>query len=215
MISAKLIKDLENNGFKLDLPSYDSNEERILDILKEDKERLFLAIPLFLQYKFDHKKIINKLQSLKKINSDRLIKKFNKIIIIANRIFISEGISNGYIKDIIKKNGIKEEINETEFQYYYDSFKDSIQDTEKDKEKFLKKQIDLRGRLNTNKALSDIYSPGKLRIMNKIFSHDPLSNTELKYYYRAIRPLILSILNEHLRKYISIIESTKKYSLKT
>ena len=65
MISAKLIKDLEREGFSLEFPSYESNEERILEILKENNPRLNLAMPLLLQYKFDYKEIINKLKLIK------------------------------------------------------------------------------------------------------------------------------------------------------
>ena len=65
MISVKLIKDLEREGFSLDFPSYDSNEDRIIDILREDNQRLNLAIPLILRYEFDYKKIISKLNFMK------------------------------------------------------------------------------------------------------------------------------------------------------
>lgn len=204
MISAKLIKNLEKEGFKLDFPSYSFNENRIIEILKENNERLNLAIPLLLQYEFNYKKIIRKISSTK-------IKKFHKIIIITNKIFKSEGINNDQIKKTIKENKIKEKITKGEFEYYYDIFKESIKNKEIKKEELIKEQIEIRGILNTNQALAKIFSPGKLRIMDKIFQHEPLTNTELKYYYRSIRPLILSILNENLQKYARIIESSKKY----
>lgn len=205
MISAKLIKDLEREGFRLDFPSYDSNDDRIIEILKQDNERLNLAIPLLLQYEFDYKKITNKLNKKTKNN-------FNKIIIIANKIFQSEQIDNSYLKKIIWKNKIKEKISDDKFKYYRDSFKDSVNNTKKQEEQYFKEQIKIRGKLNLNKALSNIFSPAKLRIMESIFNHEQLTNTELKYYYRSIRPLILSILNENLQKYVRIIESIRKLS---
>ncbi len=205
MISAKLIKDLEREGFRLDFPNYDSNDSRIIEILKQDNERLNLAIPLLLQYEFDYKKIINKLNTIRKNN-------FDKITIIANKIFQTEQIDNSDLKKIIKNNKIKKRISNDEFKYYHDSFKDFIKNTKKNEEIYFKEQIKIRGKLNLNKALSNIFAPAKLRIMKTIFNHEPLTNTELKYYYRSIRPLILSILNENLQKYLRIIESIRKLS---
>ena len=201
MISARLIKDLEKKGFNLDFPGYASNEEEIIEILKEKNERLYLATPLLLQGEFDYKGIIAKLNA-------KSIKGFNHIILIANKIFRLENIDNRYINKIIKEFNIKSNINQ--FQYYHDSFKESIRNIKGIKEEILEEQIKIRGKLNTNKALSNIFSPGKIRIIGKIFNHELLTNSELKYYYRSIRPLILSILNENLQKYVRIIESIKK-----
>lgn len=201
MISAKLIKNLEKKGFNLDFPGYSSNEEEIIEILKGKNERLYLAIPLLLQNEFDYKKIITKLDA-------KSIKEFNQIILITDKIFRMENINDSYLKKIIKEFNIKSKINQ--FQYYYDSFKEAIRNIKEDKEEILEEQIKSRGKLNTNKALLAIFAPGKIKIMNKIFNHESLTNSELKYYYRSIRPLILAILNETLQKYVRIIESTKK-----
>lgn len=206
MIPARLIKDLEKKGFELEFPSYDSSEEEIIDILKTENQRLYLAIPLLLQQKIDYKRITSKLDA-------KLKKEFNKIIIIADKIFISEGIDNKHIKSMIDEYKVKSEIEKTELEYYHDSFKEALKKIEKPEEKFFEEQVKIRGKLDTNKALSNIFSPGKLKIMEKIFNHEPLTNTELKYYYRSIRPLILSMLNENLQKYVRIIESVKKYHL--
>lgn len=205
MISAKLIKELEKEGFRLDFPSYDSNNERIIEIIKEKNARLNLAIPLLLQYEFNYENLI------KKLKEKNLISEFNKIIPITTMIFSSEKIENSYLKKIIKENKIRTKFSKSEFQYYYSSFKDAKANTEKKKEGILKENIDIRTKLNTNNALANIFSPGKRRIMETIFHHEPLTNTELKYYYRSIRPLILSILNENLQKYTRIIECNKKY----
>ena len=129
MIPAKLIKDLERIGFRLDFPTYKSNEDRIFGILKTNNQRLFLAIPLILQYNFNYDIIINKLSSLNKDESDRLIKQFNKIMIITNKIFILESLNNYDMQNIIDRYSIKEEIKDEEFRYYYNSFKDSSRRT--------------------------------------------------------------------------------------
>ena len=206
MIPARLIKDLEKKGFELEFPGYASNEEEIIEILKTENQRLYLAIPLLLQQRIDYKRITNKLDA-------KLKKEFNKIIIIADKIFRSEGIDDKHIKSVIDEYKIKSEITKSELEYYHSSFKEALKKTENPEEKFFEEQVKIRGKLDTNKALSNIFSPGKLKIMEKIFNHEPLTNTELKYYYRSIRPLILSMLNENLQKYVRIIESVKKYKL--
>lgn len=211
MIPAKLIKDLEKIGFQLDFPTYKSNEDRIFEILKTNNQRLFLAIPLLLQYHFDYNIIINKLSSLNKHETDRLIKQFNKIIIITNKTFILESLNNNDIQNTIDRYSIKEEIKDEEFEYYYDSFKDFSRRTTDIKDERIKENIKLRGKLNINKSLSEIFSPAKRRIMEKIFQHEKLTNTELKYYYKAIGPLIRAILNESMGQYLRIIDSSKKY----
>jgi len=205
MIPAKLIKDLEKKGFELEFPGYSSNEEEIIDILKTKNQRLYLAIPLLLQQKVDYRRITHKLNT-------QLKKEFNKIITIANKIFTSEKIDNKHLWNVIQEYKLKSRITKSEYRYYYESFKESKK-SRKHEELQLEEQIKIRSKLDTNKALSNIFSPGKIRIMEKIFNHEPLTNTELKYYYKAIRPLILSILNESMQKYARIIESVKKYRL--
>ncbi len=205
MISAKLIKSLEKEGFSLEFPDYTSNEERIIDILKEENERLLLALPLLLQSEFDYKKIISKLKP-------KQIKIFNKLIIIANHIFEKEKIDNAPLKSIIKEYSLKDKIPAEEGTYYYDNFKYFQKNKEGENEKKLIVQTDIRSKLNLNQSLSTIFSPGKQRIMEKIFKHESLTNTELKYYYRSIRPLLQAILNENLRDYARIIEAAKKYT---
>ena len=211
MIPAKLIKDLEKIGFQLDFPTYKTNEDRIFDTLKTNNQRLFLAIPLILQYNFNYDIIINKLSSLNKGEADRLIKQFNKILIITNKIFILENLNNYDIQNTINKYSMKEDIKDEEFRYYYDSFKDFSRRTTDIKDERFRENIKIRGKLDTNKSLSEIFSPAKRRIMEKIFQHEKLTNTELKYYYKAISPLIHAILNESMDQYLRIVDSSKKY----
>lgn len=206
MISAKLIKSLESEGFSLEFPSYTSNENRIIEILKSNNERLLLALPLLFQYTFDYKKIIKRLNRKEK-------NALNRLIGITHVIFKKEKISSPNLTSIIKLGKFHQKIPPSEFEYYYDPFRSSLKQKEIKAEKNQTKQIELRETLNLNQALSQIYSPGKRKIMEKIFNHEQLTNTELKYYYRSIRPLILAILNESLQKYLRIIESTKKYSV--
>ena len=81
MISAKLIKSLENKGFSLEFPNYDSSEEIITDILRQDNYRLNLAIPLFLKDNIDYTEIILNLNANQK-------KEFDKIILISDKISV-------------------------------------------------------------------------------------------------------------------------------
>ncbi len=205
MISAKLIKSLEQEGFSLEFPSYASDENRIIEIIKSNNERLLLALPLLFRHKFDYAKIIKPLNG-----KDR--NTLNRLIYITAEIFKREKIDPSNLSAIIKKQKIHKKIPADELEYYYTSFKSFQKQKEIKTEESLTKQIDIRGTLNLNQALARVYSPGKRRIMNKIFNHEQLTNTELKYYYRAIRPLSLAILNENMQKYLRIIESTKKYA---
>ena len=204
MISAKLIKSLEQEGFSLEFPGYASNESRIIEIIKSNNERLLLALPLLFQHNFDYVRIIKRLNG-----KNRDI--FDRLIFITREILKREKIKSPHLTVIIKKQRIHQKIPAEELEYYYTSFKSSQKQKEIKTKEDLNKQIDMRGTLNLNQALARIYSPGKRRIMDKIFNHETLTNTELKYYYRAIRPLSLAILNENMSKYLRIIESTKKY----
>lgn len=210
MISAKLLKDLERFGFELEFPGYSSNENRIFEILKENNQRLYLAIPLLLQHPIDYDLIISKLSLLKGEHATSLISQLNKLLIITNKIFMLEGIANRHILNIIALHSIKEEITEDEFKYYYDSFKGFSKKTAGAHESDFKENIRIRGKLNTNQSLYAVFSPAKLKIMEKIFQHEKLTNTELKYYYKSIRPLIHAILNENMRQYLGIVDSLKK-----
>lgn len=211
MISAKLVKDLERFGFELEFPSYSSNEDRLFEILKEENQRLYLAIPLLLQHEIDYDSIISKLLSLNKDHANSLIRQFNKILIITNKIFMLERMDNRHIRDLITEHSIKEDVREEEFNYYYSWFKDFSKKRGDIQEKGFKENIKIRSKLEINKSLSVIFSPAKLRIMEKIFQHDKLTNTELKYYYRSIRPLMHAILNEDMQQYLRIVDSLKKY----
>ena len=196
MISARLIKDLERRGFALDFPSYGSVEEEIIEILKEKNSRLYLALPILLMEKFDYSIVKRKLDK-------GSLKEFDRIISIANKIFESEGIDNLHLKGIAKITPGKKEIS-----YYADSFKEHLK--RKSEEDTLKGQVAIRSKLSTNKALAELFAPAKIRIMGQIFRHEPLTNTELKYYYRSIRPLIHAILHEDARAYLKIVESLRK-----
>lgn len=59
-------------------------------------------------------------------------------------------------------------------------------------------------------ALGKLFKPGKIRILNKIENSKPLTNTELMYYYRSIRPFILATQNVELQDYLRYIDSIKK-----
>ncbi|HLC95955.1 MAG TPA: hypothetical protein VJH97_01405 [Candidatus Nanoarchaeia archaeon] len=191
MIPARLMKDLERKGFSLDFPRYGSVEEEILAILAQDNQRLDAAIPILLQEKIDTGAILKKLDGSKK-------RRFRRLIAIAIQIFKKEGIDSSYLKSSSKSGDIS---------YYHNLFRQAKEAQENE----FKEEIHIRKSPNTSKSLGTLFAPAKIRIMGKIFSHEKLSNTELKYFYKAIRPLIHAILDEDMRRYLQIVEDSKKY----
>ena len=204
MASAKLIKSLEKKGFFLQFPEYNSLEEEIIEILKESNLRILLSLPLLLKEDIDYKKICLRLNKEQKEN-------FDKAILISEKIYKQELIENN-LKRIIKENSIKTKFKDNEFNNFYSAFKEAQLNAEKSEQKILEKQAKLRLNLNLNKDLKNLFSPAKIRIMEKIFNHEKLSNTELKYFYKAISNINKSVLNPTLQDYLRIIEMTKKYT---
>ena len=202
MLSAKLIKALEKEGFYLEFPYYNSNEELILDIFRENNPRINICLPLFLKNWINYENIISKLKVKNK-------KEFDKIILIAKKIYEKEKIESK-LPEIIKENKIKAKFSEQEFREFYNSFKESILEINKNKENIIEKQSKLRLNLDLNKCLSILFSPAKISIMDKIFNHKKLTNTELKYYYRSISNINRAVLNPILQDYLRVIEITKK-----
>jgi len=206
MPSAKLIKALEKKGFFLDFPSYKSIDEIIIEILKEDDPRLNLSLPIFLIDHLDYNKIASKLNSKQKYE-------FIKAILISAKICKIENIENN-LKGIIKKNNLKADFSKSEFGSYYNSFKESGLNQSKSEQKAIEKQSKLRLNLDMNKSLKILFSPAKIKIMEKIFNHEKLTNTELKYYYRSISNINRAVLSPDMQDYLRIIEITRKEVLK-
>ena len=202
MASAKLIKSLEKRGFFLEFPEYDNFEEEIIEIIKENNPKIILSLPLLLMESFDYLKIYHKLNSKQK-------KEFNNIILISEKIYREQKFKNN-LKRLIKENNIKEIFSKDEFQKFYDAFKESQLNKDKDQQGTIENQSKLRLNLDLNKDLKNLFSPAKIRIMNKIFNHEKLTNTELKYYYKAISNIDKAVLNPAMQNYLRIIEITKK-----
>ena len=206
MPSAKLIKALEKEGFFLEFPEYYSNEEIVFEILKEDNPRITLCLPLFLRKGIDYKTISSKLNPKKR-------KELNRAIAISDKIYKKEKIENT-LSGIIKQNRIKVNFSEQEFKEFYDSFKESRARLKENEQKIIEKQSKLRLNLDLNKCMSVLFSPAKIKIMEKIFNHKLLTNTELKYYYKSISNINKAVLNPNLQDYLRIIEITKKIAEK-
>ena len=204
MISARLIKALENKGFSLDFPGYNSPEVIILEILQENNPRLNLSITLFLTDKINYGKIIENIDNIRK-------REFNKIILISEKIYKNGGIDSK-IHELIKEKKIKAQFSKQEFENYYRSFKENQIKSAEKTQKIIEKQSKLRLNLDLNKSLTTLFSPAKIRIMSKIFNHEKLTNTELKYYYRSISNINKAILNQSIQDYARIIEISKKFA---
>lgn len=208
MPEAKLLYALEKKGFSLIFPRYDTPEDLIINILREKNPRLDSALPLCLKSDFDYQEIKRKLS-----DSD-LIRKLNKTILITKEICILEGLPHDHLDRIIQEEHIKDKIDKNTFNYFYDIFQESLRRQEKQDDQQLTKEMDLRNKLNTTKALATLFSPAKLRILEKISNHEALTMTELKYYYKSIKPINRAILHPTLQNYLRIIESAKKILLK-
>ena len=204
MLNAKLIKALEKKGFSLDFPDYSSNDELITEILKQNNPRLWLSLPTILNSKFDYASILKNIDKAKK-------KEFDKIIRLSNKIYEIEQIENK-LKEITKNHKIKEPFSNSEFDEFYAAFKDASSTLHETQQKTIEKQTKIRLNLDLNKSLAILFSPAKIRIMEKIFNHEKLTNTELKYYYRSISKINKAVSNPSLQEYLRIIEISKKHS---
>lgn len=202
MASAKLIKNLEKKGFELDYPNYTSNNEMIIEILSADEARLKPAITILLQ-DFDYNSLIKRLTKKQKDELDR-------IILITKRIYEEKNIES-HLPDIIKEYKISIADWQKEYSYFLNIFEESQERTKEKKEEKIDEITKIRTSYSTNEALEKLFKPGKIRVLDKIFNHKPLTETEMMYYYRSIRPTIISIQNPNLQNYLRIIESIKKY----
>lgn len=202
MLTAKLIKALENKGFFLEFPSYENNEEIIIEILKENNHRITASLILFLDAPLDYGKITKKL-------TKEGINQLNKFILISEKIYKKENSPN-YLNKIIKENKLKSFYTKNEFDETSNLFKEAKLKSSQTEQKLIEKQAKLRLNLDLNKSLTILFSPAKIKIMEKIFNHEKLTNTELKYYYKAISPISKAVLTPALQDYLRIIELTKK-----
>ena len=205
MPDAKLIKTLEREGFFLEFPRYSSMEEIILAILNERNPRIIPSLPLFLMFFFDYQKIVSQITSEEK-------RAFDEAILISEALYEKEHIEN-HLQKMIRKNNIRAKFSEKQFEEFYSSFKEAWLAKNKEEQKNIEKQSRLRLNLDLNYSLRVLFSPAKVRILNKIFNHQTLTNTELKYYYRAISNINKSVLNVSLQNYLRVIEMTKKHTL--
>ena len=203
MTSARLIKAIERKGFFLDFPSYESNEEIISEILKGENPRLNLSLPLFLMEDIDYKKVTSNISKAEK-------KEIEKIIIISDKIYRKEKIKSN-ISKLIKENNITATLSKQEFEDYHQAFNESMMKSAEKANEIVEKQSKLRLNLDLNKSLEVLFSPAKIRIMDKIFNHEKLTNTELKYYYKAISNINKALLSPHVQDYLRVIEISKKF----
>ena len=203
MPDAKLIKTLEREGFFLEFPRYSSMEEIILAILNERNPRIIPSLPLFLMFFFDYQKIVSQITREEK-------RTFDEVILISEALYKKEHIKN-MLGEVIRKKNIHAKFSEEQFEEFYSSFKEARLAKNQEEQKSIEKQSRLRLNLDLNNSLRVLFSPAKIRILNKIFNHELLTNTELKYYYRAISNINKSVLNVSLQSYLRVIEMSKKH----
>jgi len=202
MISAKLIKYLEEKGFELEFPSYEP-EEAIIKILKSNNERLELAIPLLLMEEINIDYLLKKLSKEEK-NKLKEIIQITKIIEKENKLNI--------LNDDLRKISIKKSKKElkTRKEYFEQHLLGFLKNKEQIEKNELERSISIRKQPNIITDLKILFSPKKIEIMEKIFNIKPLTKTELEYYYRSIAPILKALMNQNLKDYAEIILKTKK-----
>lgn len=193
MLSAKALKQLEIEGFEIIFQS-EPKEKIFLEVFQENNPRLDLALPLLLADSNFNYKILEKIKE----------NKLKKILAITKNIFEEEGIINENFSKICQKIGLHPYTKE-EKEYFHSHFIEF----QKNKEAREKLHIDIKAKIELNKDIAKLFAPGKRKILQKISNYEPLTNTELKYYYRAIRPLIKTLLSEEIRNYAKAIDSIK------
>lgn len=201
MASAKLIKNLERLGFEFEYPAYESFNEMIIEILKENDSRLKPALTWLLT-NFNY-------ENLKKELNKKELEELNNIIIICNEIYKERGI-NSELPKIIKKYNISNSNWQKEYGYYFERLDTAFKNLEKKQFQEIEEMTEIRTKFPMSEALSTLFKPGKLKIMEKIFNYQPLTNTEFYYYYRSIRPTILACMNKKALEYMEFIERMKK-----
>lgn len=202
MAKARLIKALEREGFYLEFPLYESREEIIMAILKEGNERILLSLPLFLNDSFDYLKIVSQISRNEKLLLDKAIR-------ISARIYKKEKLKS-LLPSLIRKQRIRARFTEGEFEEFHEAYKEAQLKSRGEEQREIEEQSRLRLQLDLQQSLQTLFSPAKIRIMDAIFNHRPLSNTELKYYYKAISPINRAVLNKALQSYLQVIEHVKK-----
>lgn len=201
----ELMKSLEKEGFGLNYPDSLTIEEKIIEILKEQEERLYLALPLLLEKDFDYTSIKKELLKLKEGN--KLLENFNKIILISKGIFKRTKRNYEYIEKIISENKIKSNLNKKELEYYLGEYQESKRTVEKNS--MGRDDLEKIKKIESYKAREIIFSPAKIRIMRKIYEFKELTPTEKAYYYRDIKPLIDSLLNRNLQEYLEVVRKNR------
>ena len=135
---------------------------------------------------------------------------FDEAILISEALYEKEHIEHT-LGEVIRKNNLRAKFSEKQFEEFYSSFREARLARNREEQKSIEKQSRLRLNLDLNNSLRVLFSPAKIRILNKIFNHELLTNTELKYYYRAISNINKSVLNVSLQSYLRVIEMSKKH----
>jgi hypothetical protein len=211
MISAKLMKELEKEGFELNFPKYESKKEILLDIIRTNNMRLLTPF-IFLISKLNEKEIFDLYNEIKKSSDKVELVRFRTYLKLTIGTLkrakqkIPESIKKIGNKLILEKN-VTEMLTEEDYKINLKRMKE-FRDA-RDSKIALKFANDSTNFIFNTKLIK-LFPEGKRKILKKIISHEQLTRSEYNYYSSRIKPIIEAILDDDIKTYLKSALKTKK-----